>query len=163
MKKWFFEKISRGEGLFSFSREISAGLSTLGNFPRRPSAAPLGGSQRARVSSRIPKKFALMRPRGCNGLHAICKCVGQVAFQRFLRVPPVTTLPPLSSPRSFLRPRSFTLAEWIFQNRFNVDSAFGRVERGDREYLSQHQYYYYYCTAKSNNERKKGSVSLRKL
>lgn len=69
-------------------------------------------SQKARVSSRIPNKFALMHPRGCNGLHAICKCVGQVAFQQFLRIPLVTTLPPIFFAR-FVR---LTLAEWTFQS-----------------------------------------------
>lgn len=70
-----------------------------------------------------------MHPRGCNGLHAICKCVGQVAFQRFLRIPLVTTLPPIFFAR-FVR---LTLAEWTFQSWL----ALGR--RFKEEY-----YYYYY-------------------
>lgn len=85
-------------------------------------------SQKARVSSRIPNKFALMHPRGCNGLHAICKCVGQVAFQRFLRIPLVTTLPPIFFAR-FVR---LTLAEWTFQSWLTLGRRF------------KEEYYYYY-------------------
>lgn len=69
-----------------------------------------------------------MHPRGCNGLHAICKCVGQVAFQRFLRIPLVTTLPPIFFAR-FVR---LTLAEWTFQSWLTLGRRF------------KEEYYYYY-------------------
>lgn len=71
-----------------------------------------------------------MHPRGCNGLHAICKCVGQVAFQRFLRIPLVTTLPPIFFAR-FVR---LTLAEWTFQSWLALG----------RRFKEEYYYYYYY-------------------
>lgn len=71
-----------------------------------------------------------MHPRGCNGLHAICKCVGQVAFQRFLRIPLVTTLPPIFFAR-FVR---LTLAEWTFQSWLTLE----------RRFKEEYYYYYYY-------------------